>query len=252
MTKYFLLLCAFFAETQSQLRGQVPGPIQADRPDQSESPFTTPKNHFQTETGFVMEKTNSMFKTYTAPSILFKYGLSDQMDVGVETDFSSTKPSYEGAGLHPVTLVFREKMAEEKGIRPATAFIGYLTIPKLASEKLQGRYLAPAFRFTMQNTLSDKISLSYNIGSEWSGDYDPEPTFIYTLTTGFEVSEKINAFVEIYGFAMQDSPTDNRFDAGLTYLVQSNLAVDISAGVGMSEIAPDYFVGFGFSLRLKD
>jgi len=142
-------------------------------------------------------------------------------------------------------------LVHEKGILPTTSFIGHLTIPRLASENFQATYFAPAFRFTMQHTLSEKFALAYNLGAEWDGE-SPEPIFIYTLTTGYSISEKFGAYVEAYGFVPQISMSDHRFDGGLNYLFRPNILFDISGGVGLTENAPDYYAALGFSFRLKD
>lgn len=144
---------------------------------------------------------------------------------------------------------FKVRIAEEEGIFPKTSLIGHMSIPKLASEEFQTDFYAPEFRFVMQHTLSEKVSLSYNLGGEWDG-FTPEPTFIYTLATGVSVTEKLGAFVELYGFAPQEDKSDHRFDGGLTYLISNNFMIDLSAGGGITENAPDYFAAVGFSFRL--
>jgi len=44
-----------------------------------------------------------------------------------------------------------------------------------------------------------------------------EPTFIYTLTTGYSISEKIGSYVEVFGFAPQTQTANHSFDGGVTY-----------------------------------
>jgi hypothetical protein len=68
------------------------------------------------------------------------------------------------------------KLTEEKGIFPKTSFIAHIGLPNAASTKYKTDYFAPEFRFTMQHTLSEKFSLSYNLGLEWDG-FSAEPTF---------------------------------------------------------------------------
>ncbi len=249
MSKYILILTVLFAETK--LCGQTIDPIQTDRPDQTETPFTVPKKHFQMETGFSFEQTDKNTKTFTQPSILFKYGINDHFEAGVITELTTIKSNQSISGLSPVTVRFKEKISDEKGFLPTTSFIGYLTIPFLASKDFKATYFAPAFRFTMQHTLSKKVSLGYNFGAEWDGK-SAEPIFIYTLSAGYSLSNKVGAFTEVYGFAPQQSKADHRFDCGFNYLLRQNVLFDISGGVGLTENAPDYFIALGFSFRLKD
>ena len=107
------------------------------------------------ETGFSFEQTNNRTKSYTEPSILFKYGLNDHFEVGLITEFATIKSDQTISGLNPVTIRIKEKIADESGILPTTSFIGYLTIPHFATDNFKTAYFAPAFKFTMQHTLSD-------------------------------------------------------------------------------------------------
>lgn len=42
--------------------------------------------------------------------------------------------------------------------------------------------------------------------------------------------------------------TEYYIDGGFTYLINNNLQLDISAGIGLNEAAIDYFVGTGCSI----
>jgi len=229
-----------------------PGEIITDRPDQTESPFTVPVKHFQMETGFMFEKTDAHTHSFVYPTILFKYGVNNFFELRLITDFSNTKSESERiTGLNPVIIGFKVNIAQEKGIIPTTSFIGHLSIPALATGKLKTTYYAPEFRFTMQHTLSDKLSLGYNLGAEFDGE-TAEPVFIYTLTTDYVITDKLGSYLEVYGFAPQKSKPNHRFDAGFFYLLHSNISVDLSGGFGLTENAPDYYISTGFSFRLKD
>jgi hypothetical protein len=39
-------------------------------------------------------------------------------------------------------------------------------------------------------------------------------------------------------------------DAGIAYLVSQNFQLDISGGIGITDISPDFFLEIGFSWRL--
>jgi hypothetical protein len=56
--------------------------------------------------------------------------------------------------------------------------------------------------------------------------------------------------LESYGRYSTDEDPDHRMDAGITYLLTPNLQLDASAGMGISEAAPDYFVSIGCTLRI--
>ncbi len=251
MKKLFSILVLLFNESDEKVFGQILGPIQTDRPDQTETPFTVPDNRIQIENGFSFEKLNDSTQSFTLPTILFKLGLNERFEIGIISEFTVSPNSIESYGLNPVTVRFKEKITDEKGVVPTTSFIGYLAIPQFATENYKAKWFTPAFRFTMQHTLTDRITLGYNIGAQWE-DQSPEPIFIYTLTTGISLTDMIGAYAEIYGFVPQESGADHRFDGGFTFLLHPNLLIDISGGAGINEIAPDFYGAIGFSFRIKD
>lgn len=233
------------------LNGQNLLAIQLDRPDQTECPFIVPKGYIQAENGLTYEKINHSNKSFAHPSTLWKYGFSDNIEFRLITEIISEKESATTiTTLSPITIGFKVKIAEENGIVPITSFIGHLTVPHWASKAAQSNYYAPSFRFTMQHTLSKNIALAYNLGAEWDGE-TPETTFIYTLTTGFSMTEKVGAYLELYGFAPQNQKANHRFDGGFTYLINNNVIVDLSGGIGLTDNAPKSFVSLGFSYRFK-
>jgi Putative MetA-pathway of phenol degradation len=232
-------------------KSQSIAPIATDRPDQTECPFIVPKGFIQAENGLTYEKIKAECKAIAYPSILWKYGISKNTEFRLITEFVSEKEfSKEKKGLTPITVGFKTKIAEEKGLLPLISFIGHLSIPHWASAEMKANYYAPSFRFTMQHTLSDRFTLAYNLGAEWDGE-TPQATFIYTLTSGYSITEKLGAYLEIYGFAPQQQRADHRFDGGFTYLITPNVMVDVSGGLGLTENAPESYMSLGFSYRFK-
>jgi hypothetical protein len=236
---------------QSQLFSQELPSIQTDRPDQTECPFIVPKNYFQFENGFSYEKNNSESSQIVAPTILTRFGINDHFELRLITEFVQEEQLSETkSGINPILIGFKTRLFEEKGLIPITSFIGHIGIPKLGSKHFQTTYFAPEFRFTMQHTVSEKQSLSYNLGAEWNGE-SAEPTFIYTMSSGYSLSENLGCYIEFYGFVSQIDKSDHRFDAGITYLINQHHQLDVSGGFGLTTISPDYFVALGYSFRFK-
>ena len=55
-------------------------------------------------------------------------------------------------------------------------------------------------------------------------------SFFYTLATGFGLTDRLGAFVELYGDLGLDSaaPDTHSFDGGFTYLLRANLQLDLT------------------------
>lgn len=244
MKKLLLALGFLFA---GSLAAQIQ-PIQADRPDQTETPALVPPGMFQLESGFSYQQEDAKSHSYAVPAALWKYGVNQNFELRLITELTGENAAENTFGWLPVLVGCKIKICEESGFVPKTSFIGHLSIPKLASPDYKADFYAPEFRFVMQHTLSEKFSLSYNLGSEWDG-FSAEPTFIYTLTTGYSMTEKWGAYIECFGFAPQQDKAYHNFDGGLTYLVNNDFMLDISSGFGLTENAPDYYVALGFSIR---
>ena len=126
--------------------------------------------------------------------------------------------------------------------------IGHINL-ETGSSEFAPEYTAADFRFTFAHTLSDKFSLSYNLGAEWNGE-TPEATFLYTLSLGYGITNKLGAFIESYSFFPEDHNNDHRIDGGLTFKITPVVQVDLSGGIGLSSNAPDAFISTGISARM--
>jgi hypothetical protein len=250
MKKLLLIFLLVFMLQKKCFAQNLPS-IQTDRPDQTECPFITPQHYFQLENGFSYEKNNANSQLIVAPTILTRFGINKYFELRLITEYVLSKEnSNSSPGFNPVLFGFKTRLLEEKGIIPTTSLIAHIGFPEVASSEYRANYYYPEFRFTMQHTISNKQSLSYNLGGEWNG-IDKKPTFIYTLTSGYSLTETIGAYIEFYGFIPQIGKVDHRFDLGLTYLFNSNNQLDVSGGFGLSAISPEFYFALGYSFRFK-
>lgn len=234
----------------SSIEAQIIEPIEADRPDQTETPSIVPKGMFQAEVGFTFQRETKNFNTNSLPTVLWKYGVNANFELRLITDFISEKTNTEKrTGVTPLLVGLKVKICDEKGIIPKTSLISHLSIPNASSSEYKTEFYAPEFRFVMQHSLNDKWSLSYNLGAEWDG-FSAEPTFIYTLASGYSFSDKLGSYIELFGFAPQNDKANHSFDGGITYLINNNFMLDLSSGIGITGNAPDYYMAFGFSFRI--
>lgn len=247
LKRIFFVLC--FGSTYMAFSQEIES-IQADRPDQTETPFVTPKGMFQMEVGFTYQKNEGENRNFSLPSVLWKYGINEHFEWRIITEYAKEKSmENQTSGISPVAIGCKIKISEEKGIWPKTSFIGHLSFPNLASKSYKINVVAPNFRFTMQHTLSSKLTLGYNMGAEWDG-ISPEPTYIYTLTTGYSFTKHLGSYVEIFGFAPQSEVAYHSLDGGFTYLLSDNFMLDASAGFGLTPEASRYYLALGTSFRI--
>lgn len=247
--RYLILMFVLALAAGGTLNAQEVEPLQADRPDQTECASLVPPGYLQAETGFLYEKGGPDARSFLYPSILWKYGVNDRFEVRLITEAGMEEYGEERiSGFYPLTVGFKARLLDENGIVPQTAFLGHLTSCMSGKEAFRPEWLAPSFRLSMQHTLSGRLSLGYNLGTEWSGNSN-KPTYIYSLASGISLTSQLGGFIEVYGYLPVKEDADHRIDCGLTYLVSNDLMVDLSAGVGITKNAPDSFISLGFSWR---
>ncbi len=232
-------------------------PIQPDRPDQTESPYVIPHKSFQFEGGMFFEKNTQNGQTttnFSYPSVLLRYGLLSNLELRMEIE--NIKNTTDSGGISSsknsvsfATIGAKFNVCEEDGLSPAVGFIINFTIPRLTTENLETDYIGTSINLAMQNSFTDELSAGFNLGAVWAGK-TPEPTFFYTLSLGYEISNRLSGFAEVFGFMPQKSVANHVFDFGLSFLAMNNLAFDASAGLGLTENSPNYFVNGGFAIRL--
>ena len=228
--------------------------IDTDRPDQTESVNTVPKNYFQAEFGFNKENTFNNNYDLIYPTALLKYGLKRfefRLEANIRSSYEHLIPNPKWtSGFDPITVGCKIAMWEEKSIIPKTSLILSTGIPTLASKSFRAVHFAPAFRFTMQNSLTDNIALGYNLGAEWDG-YGTTPVWIYTFAPGFDLGDKWYAYVEAFGFIQKNEKPQHNLDGGIAYYISNDVKVDASLGFGISETSPRNYFALGFSFRIN-
>ncbi|MEI7509313.1 MAG: transporter [Flavobacterium sp.] len=238
-----LLLFSITSFSQNQ-------PIEADRPDQTETPSIVPVGMYQVESGFSYQKYEERNEDFTLPSTLWKYGVSKSIELRMITEFISEK-NYEKKtnGFLPCAVGFKINLFDENKWLPKTSLISHVTLKNCASANFKNDYYVPDFRFTMQHTLGKNHTLGYNLGVEWDG-FTKQSMLLYTATTGYSLNEKLGCYIEIFGFATQKETASHNFDCGFTYLINNNLMLDISSGIGITINAPQHYFALGITFRI--
>lgn len=226
------------------------GTIETDRPDQTETPGIVPLKHFQMESGFNLESFEKQF-TYVHPSILWKVGILRSTEVRLITEVITEQDTSGNwrTGLAPVQIGFKTAICEEKKGRPRISFIGHIAVPPFSSKSQRTKYVAPNFRFVLDHTLTDKVSLGYNAGMEWDG-LSPQPVFIYTIANGFDLSDKWYYYYEFFGDFPVGERSNHSFDMGLAWLIRDHIQADVSGGFQLYPFVKSWYTAIGFSILL--
>jgi hypothetical protein len=138
------------------------------------------------------------------------------------------------------------KLADEKRFWPQAGLICHVQL-KTGSAEWVPAYTSVDLRFALANNLTQKLSLSYNVGIQ-SGDNDRDMMCYYTFAIGYLLNKDFAAFIEQYSF-FPEGEADHRWDGGFTFKATRLVQLDLSAGIGLNKRAPDFFVGTGISFR---
>ncbi len=236
-----------------------------DRPDQTESSVVVPRGSYQLELGWTFSRDDdggARVEVHELPGTLLRVGLSDKVElrlgwvgfIDAEARFGGFTASEDGIG--DAELGVKIHLAEERGGRPEMALLLSTSVPSGDDGFTSDRF-DPALRLALAHTLSERVSLGYNLGLAFGselgedGELDTVSNAFYTVALGFGLNDRWGAFVELYGDipASASGGPANAFDGGFTYLVRDNLQLDVAAGVGLSDAAEDWFVGLGLSVR---
>lgn len=233
-------------------------PFETDRPDMTEASSTVPQGYLQVETGGfyqTFEKNQIKTENFTYNTTLVRYGLSNNFELRLGwnlqedvTQINGQKLDNVSSGISPLLLGMKVYITEEKGWIPEISLIGHVFLPFTASTDYRPETTGVDFRFSLAHTLSEKSSLGYNLGMAWGND-SPEASYIYTIAYGYSISEKLGAYVELYGDLPEDIKAIHLWDAGLTYLISNDLQLDMSFGTSITE-GQDLLISAGLSFRL--
>lgn len=220
-------------------------PIVTDRPTQSAASAVVPKGRALIEYGFIYEKAGD-FSNVTFANLLARVGLLNGVELRLTQNYQQVKNDLIDAkvsGLSPITIGTKVHLVEEQGMIPQMSIIGQITLAN-GKEEFKPNEAIPEVRLNFSNTLSETFSLGYNLGMAFPED---NTQTIYTVVLGYSFSPGWTVFAEPYGF-FQDGTSDHRFNTGVIYLCSDNIQFDISGGIGLSDISPDSFIGFGAAI----
>ncbi len=233
--------------------GQFNETIRTGRPGQAIGAYAVGKNVFQTQTGVDFGGSNATrLKSNTvAPNTVLRFGITKTAEINSGWEYRTDKyktdtSSYVQSGLSGANLGMRFNILPAIKQHPSLGFQFSLKMPIL-SKDYNPKFVAPRFLLIATENFSDRWSLTANAGASYNGN-DAEPTGIYVLNLSYALSSKFGTFIENYGHYYK-SHLENRWDAGIAYLANNNLQLDIYGGAGYNYGKMDYFVSIGVSYR---
>jgi hypothetical protein len=249
---YWVLLCCA-CHAQENL-----GPLQADRPG-----FTSPSGVvglgvFQLENGYTLESARSGAtgtKTVSGPQMLFRFGLSEALEVRFATNGYSWQAlradgftsAAQGASDSVVSAKLR--VVEQSSLRPEVAITGGLSLP-IGGSAFAGSGYDPSFSLAAVKDLPRGFSVAANANiasiTDERGRYSSTAESLWIAHS----LRFASIFVEAYRTTISRTEgSATALDAGLFRNVGRNIQVDIDAGHTIAGDRPAWFATLGFVFR---
>jgi hypothetical protein len=235
-------------------------PIEPDRPDFTNGPGLVAPGHLQIETGYTFTRTGAE-KASSLGEILLRYAVDDRWEarLGLNSyDWIDTGVPGERriSGFEDpfveVKIRLNDAAAEHRshGV-PALGLLLQTTVP-VGARALTADVWQPAATLALGWELSDTWSLDGNLGYAYAADGDRRfgQTFA-SLSAGVSINDRLGGFLEGYVLSREsaDGSATHYVDAGLSWLLSNDLALDIRVGAGLDRPRPNGFAGLGASVR---
>lgn len=246
--KRYLLFAVLALATVIGVRAQEVE-FTADRPGASTGPATVAAGVLQWEQGVQYDFYDGLGE-FTFSNTLFRLGISDHFELRLGGDalvhYSGDKwiPAFSGINLGTKINCF-----EGKGAIPEIAVMANLAFSQLGSEGYVPEHLTPSLHLLFENSLTDKLSLGYNLGVEWDG-INPAATTFIAVGLSYELTDGLGCFAESYNYF---SKFDNAYmaDFGFSYMVARRFQLDLAANIDVCRPSQMWAVSFGFAWQLN-
>lgn len=176
--------------------------------DITESPTSTVKGAAQIEIASSYEsfkEGNEKSVGYTMGSLLFLYGVSDNVEIRLGMNFqqdgiriNKQKPNNVMSGYTPLQIGVGADLIKEKGFLPKISFIGDVFIPSTGGTNFKQDNLGVALKAGFFHNLgkNKNAQLNYNVGVDLGND---DLAYIYAITYLQNIGSIGGAYLELNG-----------------------------------------------------
>ena len=198
------------------------------------------------ESGVTLSSQDGQFAT-TVPTLL-RVGLSPDWEFRLESDLLVLQ--------NPGLNSFSDISLGAKGnfLRTEDTSVGLLfklNVP-IGHESLRGS-IDPSVTVLWDQSLVGDLAMSLNAGLNLTEDqFDSRfLQYFWSASVSHPLSDKVTLYGELYGEGPDGSgePTRTAADAGLLFLLNNDLQLDVSYARGLSSDGLDWSVGLGLSSR---
>lgn len=227
--------------------------LSADRPGFTWGAEVLPLHKVSWENGFSFESTPEGAHSMTLNSTILRYGIFENMELRVGTDFllfnngQAMEPTF---AVAPLTIGTKLKVYESSSWLPSIGLLAEFQSPHIGSKELLPSHLAPSMYVLFENIINEWFWLCYNAGLEWDGETAAPQTFL-SFTLGFNMTDNVGAFLETYNYLHPEGEHQYMTEFGLTWMVSRRLQLDIECDLDFQQFGKYYAIGGGVAWMIN-
>ncbi len=226
--------------------------INADRPDQTESPFVMGKHSMQVESGILYNH----FDKHPYAMIsrgLIRYGISQWMEARLLIEQGYHRDVYINETVqssYPLAASTKILIARDIKWKTAVTLVAYLGLPFTARTKSQEKYWAPCVLMAFGNKLNQTFSIEYNLGMKQNA-FDSGYGYLINTSFKYFFTKKFQGFTEYYGQLTPDQHPNHNLDTGFMYTPYIDIQFDVAVGTRIFEQGEqNQYATLGFVWRM--
>jgi hypothetical protein len=222
-----------------------------DRPDFTESGIVVPMGSLQFEGGLTWESNAGDVRSFSGPELLVRWGLTSRLELRFGF------PDYVGVWNGQAQSGFADPSIGTKlQLGPIAEGWDLATVVTVSAPGGEAGFSSDGWDPSVILTTGGGIGGTWSLGSQVFGELatnmgDREFFWGGTLVLGTSIGSQgtTGAFFELAATMPEEGTTAVTFHHGYTHLLTKTLQFDVHGGAGLTESAPDFFIGAGLVYR---
>jgi len=225
--------------------------ISTDRPSVANSSVVVPQGILQVENGFLLSRLQGQ-SILDFPESSVRFGLLKRTELRLAApDYfdAISSPGMSSSGFGDTAMGLKQQLGPIRNLN--LSFILFLSFPT-GAESISSHGYDPGLQFPWSRALSANWTASGQAAFYWptqagNHNFTGETTFVLDR----QLTKPWDAFVEYAGDFPEKGGSRQLLHFGSSYKLAPRHQIDFQVAAGLSNSAPDYFIGAGYSFCFR-
>jgi hypothetical protein len=226
--------------------------ISTDRPSVASSPVVVSRGDFQVENGLLLTSAQD-HHIIDFPETALRFGLLKKTELRFATPTYFDELSggtVSASGFGDIAIGVKQQLGPI-GRNLNLSLVLFLSLPT-GAKALSSHGYDPGLQVPWSLTLSPKWTVGGQIATYWpTQEGTHNLTGEATLLVDHQLTKPWDAFIEYVGDFPQRGGSRQLLHFGSAYKIAPRHQIDFQLAVGLSDAAPDVFIGVGYSFLLR-